>query len=850
VARVRGRVPADDPGPFVGRERETAVLEEQWRRAHDGGARVVVLEGEAGIGKTRLAFELARAAAPDGPLVLWGRCDPDVGLAHGPFADVLGQLLTERDDLVERMGALAPHLSLLVPQLVPEPGDASPTSPEQVTARLFRAVGTALQLASEQPLLLIVDDVHWADPDTLALLHHTLSWLGDRPCLVLLTLRDAPPPVAAALAELQRQTPTTSLVLGGLSVDEVVTLLAASPLTWDGELRRVATTVAARTAGNPLYVTELLREAEGSGRPFDPAAVPDAVARLLARRLGALDADLASVLVLAAIAGPAFDLETIEGCTTFAPDDLLDLIESLCRRRFLEERGPAQFAFAHDLVRDAVLVTVSATRQTRLHRRVADVLAGTGADPAVVARHYVAAGSSGLAEAVSWSLLAGQAALAGAAWATAREHFATAARLAADIEPRCEALIGLGRAERATGALHDARATLNDALALAQRHSLERAAAAATLALVGGGGRGVAVDLEGLQRADLLRAALAGLTAADDDLRVPLLTELAVAIVLTDARDERGDLSAECLAAARRWGDPNGLATALWARRTALMGPPGTEARVKDGEEALALPRAEIAPESVLAALLGLVEDLLELGDRTGADRTLDDAARLAADLDHPYWSWATTCWRTLTTIVDGRYDEAERLAFAALACQSGDHPEAAAALGVNLIDLRLLQGRAGEMIDLVHEAADQNPHIPTYRAVLALCCAEAGDHAGARDAFSHFAARGFELPDDSNWLLAVAVLADTCATLGDTEHAPGLAARLEPWADRQVILNCFGGGGAYWGPVAHHLGRLAALTGDPCRAQALLTRAVELSDQFRAPGFAARSRAALELVR
>ncbi len=314
---------------------------------------------------------------------------------------------------------------------------------------------------------------------------------------------------------------------------------------------------------------------------------------------------------------------------------------------------------------------------------------------------------------------------------------------------------------------------------------------------------------------------------------------------LTDAGLQPESLSEACLAAARRWGDPAGLATALWARRVALMGPSGTEARVRDGREALALPRAAVAPESVLAAHIGLVEDLLELGDRTGADRALDDATRLATELDHPYWSWATACWRTLTTIVDGRCDQAEQQAFTAFGCQTGDHPEAVAALGVNLVDVRLFQHRAGEVVEMLATAADDQPQIPAYRAVLALCCADSSDLAGAADAYGHFAARGFELPADSNWLLAVAVLADTCVTLGDADGAVDLARLLEPWADRQVILNCYGGG-AYWGPVAHHLGRLALLRHDRCRGEELLRRAVELSECFRAPEFAARSRAEL----
>ena len=174
------------------------------------------------------------------------------------------------------------------------------------------------------------------------------------------------------------------------------------------------------------------------------------------------------------------------------------------------------------------------------------------------------------------------------------------------------------------------------------------------------------------------------------------------------------------------------------------------------------------------------------------------------------------------------------------------DHPEAQATLGVHLVDIRLLQGRAHEAVPLVAAAADAYPHIAAYRGTLALCLLEAGDVAGARVAYRTFAERAFELPPDSNWLLGIVALADTAAVLGEPGEAATLYEQLEPWAGRQVVLNCYGGGGAYWGPVTHHLGLLAARRGDRPAAGDLLHRAVDDSEAFRAPLFATRSRAAL----
>jgi DNA-binding SARP family transcriptional activator/tetratricopeptide (TPR) repeat protein len=841
--RRRGGVPPVDAGLFVGRDGERALLASEWATVqHQERAHVVVVEGEAGVGKTRLVAEEARALDP--APVLWARCDPDMGAAHGPFADLVTQLLALRPDVTHRIGSIASHLAPIVPQLAPAV-DAAPDSPDQASARLFRAVGATLAVGAEAPLLLVIDDLHWADDDTLALLRHVLPRLADRPCLVVLLLRDPPPAVSGALAELARLAPTETVKLRGLSIAAVSALLEASRLELVAEVDAVATTVAERTAGNALYVTQLVREAQSSSQPFDPTMVPDAVARLLERRVGALDAQLAATLALAAIVGTRVDLATMEACATAPPDTLLDHLEDLCHRRFLEERGVGKFAFAHELVRDAVLATVGPTRRGQLHRRVGDALAATGADAGLVAQHYVGGGRACREEAVTWSLAAGDSALDSAAWSAARDHFGMAAELAVAPEERCRAWIGLGRAWRALGDLVTARSALDDALASARAHGLAHAAAAATLALVGGGGRGVALELPDAERAELLRRALDALPVDAAALRVPMLAELALALVLTDAHEERRELAEECLATARAHGEAGGLATALFARRTVLMGPTGTPVRAADAREALALPRRLVSPEVVMEVQLGLVEDLLELGERGEADRALTRAVELAAELDHPYWSWATACWQTLVAIVDGEVDRAEQLAFAALEHQ-GEHPEAVAALGVNLVCVRLFQERAGEMVGLLEAAVDANPRIPAYRAVLALCCCEAGDVDAAARAYEWFAATGFELPADSNWLLAVAVLADACATLGDAEGASVLAARLEPFERRQVILNCYGGGGAWWGPVAHHLGRLAAVRGAPDDARGLLEDAVELSERFGAPIFAARSRSAL----
>jgi DNA-binding SARP family transcriptional activator len=838
------------PLPFVGRHAELARLNVDWDAVRNGEARAAVIAGDAGIGKTRLAGQIVEAARRDDALVLSGACLADVGLPYQPFGDIVNQLVRSRPSVTECLGTRIADLAPLVPELIESTATSAHGADDHARTRLFRAVQRAFDAIVTEPVVIVFDDLQFADEDALALLRYLVPIFAERACLFVIMVRHADGPVAAALAELHRRIPTTTLELRGLTVDDLIEILGLVAVKLADDVHSVATQLAARTTGNPFYVTQLVLDAQTSRRPFDAAAVPDAVAQLVAHRLDALDTDRRSTLALAAVAGEQFDLETLASCSSIESERLLDIIEDLSRQGLLTEQGPNRFTFVHELVRDAVLAMVGDTRRRRLHRRLGEILAAAHADPALLAHHYLAAGPGSAPDAIRALLDAGHTGLTRAAWSVARNQFATAAELTSDVDERCEGLVGIGRAQRALGNAGESRTALEAALTLARSNRRGRAAAQATLALVGGGGRGVAVHLEDAERAALLRDALDGLHDDDVDLLVEVLGELALALVLTDAKDERDALAQRCVREARRSKNPNGLAVALQARRIALMGPAGTVARVADGREALELPSREVTAERRLAAELGLVEDLIELGDRAGVEKAMQHARVLADQLAHPYWSWATTSWRTLIAVIDGRFDDAEMLAFEALAYQTPtEHPEAVAALGVNLVNLRLFQGRAGEMLDLLHAAADNNPQIPTYRAVLALCCAKSGVVDAARNAYERLAVRDFVLPADSNWLLAIAVLADTAAVLGDCERAHTLVQLLEPYRDRHVVLNCFGGGGAYWGPVAHHLGRLEALLGRRDQACKSLERAIEAAGELGAVAYATTSREALSAL-
>ena len=374
-------------------------------------------------------------------------------------------------------------------------------------------------------------------------------------------------------------------------------------------------------------------------------------------------------------------------------------------------------------------------------------------------------------------------------------------------------------------------AHLDDAARIAGEHRLPIELAQATCGLVGRGGRGAAVEMDDHERVARLTAALHGLDTWDDAeaggadelererLRIVVEGELAWALLFTAEPSERRRLVTGSLERTRRGGSapPMHLAMALLNVRQAKHLPTQLEERLADLDEVLALPAGSLTADVVVAAHLYGHEDLLTLGRRDEARRRLRLAREAADAHGHPYWRWAVATWESLGAMVDGGLDAAEEQLFGSMAMQAGAPPEALACLGVQLVAIRLFQGRAGEVVAQLVEQADANPLIPCYRAVQALCAAEAGDLDGAKRAYGGFADEAFgNIPDDPNRTLSLAVLGDVAATLGDRDGVHRLRKLLLPHVGNQVVLNCYGGGGAYWGPVTRILARGAVTTDEP----------------------------------
>ena len=423
-------------GPdFVGRESERGQAEQVWARATKGRHQLLLLAGDPGIGKTRFAMEFARSRAADGATVLIGRCDEEALIPYQPFVEALTWYARVCPEL-ELRGQLAAigggaELSPLVPELVRRLPDLP--VPPQMSAdaeryRLFEAVTTLLARASTpHPVLLVLDDLHWADKATLLMLRHIVRSPDHAAVCIVGTYRESElartHPLSDVLADLRREQTVTRLSLRGLDEQHVNGLIAS--LVGGDTPRQLASYVTEHTDGNPFFVAETLRHlaetgvlaqmSQRSSAHIGELGLPEGVKEVIGRRLSRLTPECNTVLALASVVGREFDVAVIEALEDLPGDRLLDAIDEARRARLVDEAPgrPDRFSFAHSLIRETLYGELTSSRRVRLHRRVGEVierLAEGRTDPPVadLAYHFVQAASGDTAEkAIAYSIRAG-----------------------------------------------------------------------------------------------------------------------------------------------------------------------------------------------------------------------------------------------------------------------------------------------------------------------------------------------------------------------------------------------------------------------------------------------------------
>lgn len=806
---------------FVGRIDEREVLETAWKEAAAGSRRVALVSGEPGVGKTRLVTELAQLAHDEGAIVLYGRCDEDLGVPYQPFVEALAPYVAAcpLDDLVERVASTGGDLARLVPGLaerVPNLPDPMHADAETERYRLFAAVTTFLgAIAADAPVVLFLDDLHWAAKPTLLLLRHVVrsEWSG--PLLVVGTYRDTDlsrtHPLAEILADLRREGDVVRIALHGLDRHEVTQFVAqAAGHELDDEGAQLARQLYDETEGNPFFMGQVLRHLVESGVIVErdgrwqrsaggELGIPEGVREVVGRRLARLAPTTNDVLAAASVIGRDFDREVLTAATEVDREAVLDALEEAEEARLVAGESRGRYAFVHALVRSTLYDEIPTTRRLRLHRRIGEALEARDVDAHLdeLAHHFAEAAALGeSAKAVDYGRRAAASALARLAYEEAAIDYERALAALDPDDPedralRAEVLVDLGRVVWMLGERAHAREHLDAATALANELGRTDLLAEAVL-LRGGGARGWveagSVDPELLRQ---LEECLARLPAGQDALRAKVLARLARELYFLPAETERREvLIREAVAIARALDDRPVLASVLNAAHWALFQPDNYEESLLVGFEVSAL-STEIGDRRLEASARSfLLSDLVAGGRLAEAKVELARLGQLADELRQREVRWSWLVHEAAFAIFEGRFDDAARLA--AEGFEAGQQAEIESAFqmyGVAQIALGRARGGLEESVPLIEAMVEEWPLVPAWRCGVAYLYRELGRRDDAREQIDFIAADWeTRLPRDGNFVVGNAILATVCNYVDDAEAAAVLYENLLPHRD-QVVL-------------------------------------------------------------
>jgi class 3 adenylate cyclase/tetratricopeptide (TPR) repeat protein len=839
---------------FVGRGDELQLIDDAFSRVAAGPAReIVLISGEAGLGKTSLAASAARKSFERGATVLFGHCEEDLITPYQLFAETLRHYVTHapEEELREHVAQHGSELVRIAPALAGRIPDLPPTKATDADSErslLFAAVVGILAAASvEQPVLMLFDDIQWADKGSLLLLRHLAA--VDRPMrlVVLATYRDNE--VSAlldTLAALHRHTGVTRLNLQGLDDGEVLQYVEA---TGAEDALGIARAVHNETDGNPFFVIELLRHLTETGaiaedgrwvatHAIDSFSLPDSLREVIGARINRLGVESGRVLGVAAVIGRDFDFDLLARAAEISESPLLDILDQAREAALIQDLsdGSSHYQFAHALIQHALYQDLSAARRAVAHRHVARALEDLcGNRPELrigeLAHHWCYSPQRDDApKAIGFAYQAANSALSALAPADALDYFATATELIGehgltDNSLELDVAIGHGVAQRQTG---DAvfRTTLLDAgdraAALGDTQRLTRAALANDR---GWHSRSGDTDTEKVAQLELALQRL----PPDAPERALVLGALCAELAFGSTLEHRQALADEALAIAKATGDDAVIVRTLNHMAFSLAVPSRLQSSLQWTAEALTRAERLGDPLPLYFAAMYRATSSIRANDIKEADRCFSIAGQLMRQLDLPPIRWEYTFHMSKRAQLAGDLAEAERLASEAVVIgdESGQ-PDAETCFGVQLAAVAWMRGTMGDLAPLLETMIETNPGLPTIRASLAMAYAQAQRLDDAARILGEFADTNYLLPQDTAWLNGMTEYADAAIICGDRRFAHSLYGILEPWFDQFSSA----GGLTAEGPVCLYLGGLATVLGRYDEAEEHLLRAADLCER------------------
>lgn len=830
------------PVRVIGRSFERRLLAEGVTRAAPSRLQLILLSGEAGIGKTTLLSAFAQEVNGRGDhTVLYGRCDDGAAVPLQPFRGLIGWCVGHASTaLLESHAArCGGELLRIAPQLAERVATGPPTTSDDATERflLFDAVADLLRrVAGDGVLVVMLDDLHWAEPTALALLRHLSRALADAPVVVIASYREyerLSDELRNVLADLERSD-AHRISLRGFDDADLADLVAI-------EAGAVTPEVTARlrreSAGNPLYATQLLRHWVESAAfaPVPEQEVPPSLRDVVWSRVRALGVESADVLAASAVLGTEFAVELVSALVDVETTVVDDALDAGIEAGLLLPVDPATktIRFAHALVANALYAELQPVRRRRLHERAAHVLAEGGAaasqSTAVeLARHCALGGLS--YEAMHWSTVAGDHALAhlapseAATWyRAALEHCVASARSDAE---RADIGVRLGTALHRSGD-PTAYATLQEAAELAQRAGASDVLVRAALATDRGF---LQLGAFAPQQLAIVEAAVAVADPGDVETHVRLLALYAQSLIHTPHADRREAVAREALDLATANGDPALLAAIASPVLYALWAPGSSTLRSDLAARAVEAAAASGDPLLEFTTHVAAYTVAIELADPAAAARSLATLRAIAAEIGEPGMRWTVGIYDTFDATMAARLDDAEQLVNAnlELGLQIGE-PDAFTVYASQFYALGTFAGRHAELFPIVEQLSQEAPTASPIRIAHAVICAAVDRADTARAIFAETEAVGFsDIPRDMFWMTSVVGCAVLAVELQDVDAAAAIFPILEPFA-AEVAFN----GGTSQGPIAAYLGKLASLLGHHDRADDHLRTALETATAF-----------------
>ncbi|MGZ4331879.1 MAG: protein kinase domain-containing protein [Solirubrobacteraceae bacterium] len=848
--------PARSRLPFAGRGAELNRLLGALN-VTDGERQMIAIAGDPGMGKTRLAGELARVAHERGAIVLYGRCYETPLAPYQPFVETLRLLIASEGvdwipvDVRRELGRVLPELR----ESLPDEPEAEGNAAEAARLRLFEEIATTFaHIARRGPLVVVLDDLHWGDRPTMLLLSHLLRSPDPAALTVVAAYRESElargHPLRELMPELDRDGRLARIRLDGLDEEATGMLLAAVLDAPPGpDLIR---SIAAESGGNPFFIEQVVRhllaadalEQHPEGFTFraghSAVSVPPTVRELIRGRVERLGKATTEALEAAAVCGQVFSPRIVADASRLGLADTLDALEAADAAQLIRPAAQRadQWTFAHGLIRSALYETLTQLRRARLHVMIADALESVpDVEPAELAGHAFGAISvEGPARAIRAARQAAERALRGLAYEEAAEYYGRALDALEhggrpDRRGRCELLLGLGEAQARAA---DAAAADTFAAATAEARALVDPQLVARAAL---GRCGIGVAIVGLDRARVegLEEALALLGDRAPALRARLLARLAIEVYYARGRERSDALSVEAVAVARATEDVDALLAGLNARHVALWSPDNLDERLTVSQEMIDLARQNGRLEQEVQGRNWRCVDLWESGAIEAFGTEAAAHARLANELRLPAYRWYEPLWQGSLAALRGDYTRAAQLVAEAEAAgeRAADRNAGLFAYGMRTWMHTSVGTFTGSGLAEVDEYVRGSPSVPAWRCLRAWFLAELGRIDDAQTELDALANDGFSLfPKDANWMPAVAELTEAVRILGDRVRAAELYTLLLPYRDRHLCAMR-----AVWsfGPVEDALGTLAATAGEIEAAREHYEAALSVEESWRA---------------